>query len=79
MPSVTLSDLLSAIAVETFDDFTEENDLYGEHDFGAFTSNGHKIFWKIDYYYQSMQWASPDPTDPSLTNRVLTIMLASEY
>lgn len=67
------------MAVESFDDFSEDNDPYGEHDFGAFTHKGHKVFWKINYYDQSMQWASPDPTDPLRTHRVLTIMLASEY
>jgi hypothetical protein len=24
------------------------DDPYGEHDFGAFDHNGHRIFWKID-------------------------------
>jgi hypothetical protein len=35
--------------VERFDVFTEDNDPYGEHDFGAFEHNGNRIFWKIDY------------------------------
>lgn len=35
-------------AVQTFDDFSEDNDPYGEHDFGAFVVNGKKLFWKID-------------------------------
>jgi hypothetical protein len=33
--------------VRTFDQFTPD-DPYGEHDFGAFDHNGHRIFWKID-------------------------------
>ena len=33
-----------------FDHFTEDNDPYGEHDFGSFEHDGMKIFWKIDYY-----------------------------
>jgi hypothetical protein len=37
------------------------------------------LFWKIDYYDQSMQGLSPNPAKPELTVRVLTIMLASEY
>jgi len=35
--------------VESFDAFTEDNDPYGEHDFGAFEHEGHRVFWKIDY------------------------------
>jgi hypothetical protein len=34
----------------SFDDFTPDNDPYGEHDFGAFDHNGIRIFWKIDLY-----------------------------
>ena len=62
-----------------FDDFDAENDPYGEHDFGAFDHKGDRIFWKIDYYDLRMQYGSPDPSDPRVTKRVLTIMLASEY
>ncbi|MBV9479793.1 MAG: DUF3768 domain-containing protein [Acidobacteria bacterium] len=65
--------------VETFDTFTPDNDPYGERDFGAFNHNGHKIFWKIDYYDTTMTKGSEDPSDPKQTVRVLTIMLASEY
>jgi len=66
--------------VQQFDTFTEDNDPYGEHDFGAFEAPGAgKIFWKIDYYAPDMQHGSEDPTDPKQTVRVLTIMLASEY
>ena len=63
----------------TFDDFAPANDPYGEHDFGAFEHNGHRIFWKIDYYDRDERFGSPDPADPRVTRRVLTIMLAGEY
>jgi hypothetical protein len=66
-------------AVESFDAFTEDNDPYGEHDFGAFRHGGHHIFWKIDYYNPDLTGGSEDPGDPSKTCRVLTIMLACEY
>lgn len=65
--------------VETFNAFTPDNDPHGEHDFGAFEHNGERIFWKIDYYDITLTQGSDDPTDPSKTIRVLTIMLASEY
>ena len=42
--------LKALVAVKTFDTFTEDNDPYGERDFGAFDMGGHKFFWKIDFY-----------------------------
>ena len=65
--------------VAAFDTFTEDNDPYGEHDFGSFDFQGRKIFWKLDYYTPDMQGGSEDPDDPAKTARVLTIMLAEEY
>jgi hypothetical protein len=65
--------------VEMFDAFTPDNDPHGERDFGSFTHNGNKVFWKIDYYDRALQYGSEDPSSPKLTTRVLTIMLASEY
>jgi hypothetical protein len=66
-------------AVQEFKDFTEGDDPYGEHDFGAFDLDGEKLFWKIDYYDQNMENGSEDPANPAVTTRVLTILLASEY
>ena len=65
--------------VETFDEFTPDNDPHGERDFGAFEHTGERIFWKIDYYDTTLSMGSEDPSDPRQTIRVLTIMLASEY
>ena len=72
------------LAVRSHTDFTEDNDPYGEHDFGSFTLDGQKLFWKIDCYHTEFFntdtiYFSPDPSDPEITTRVLTIMLASEY
>src|SRR5271170_2445369 len=58
--------------VRAFDAFTEDNDPHEEHDFV-------RCFWKIDYYDREMEMLSPDPADPAVTTRVLTIMLADEY
>jgi hypothetical protein len=65
--------------VRAFDAFTPDNDPYGEHDFGAFTFAGERLFWKIDYYDLSLSNGSDAPEDASVTVRVLTIMLGSEY
>jgi hypothetical protein len=66
-------------AVQEYDKFTEDNDPYGEHDFGDFVVDGTKYFWKIDYYDSKYSGGSEDPSDESITNRVLTIMRADEY
>ena len=65
--------------VATFTDFNAENDPHAEHDFGSFPLGGQKFFFKLDYYDSTMTYGSEDPSDPSKTTRVLTIMLAEEY
>jgi hypothetical protein len=69
--------IVKTIAV--YDDFCHANDPYEEHDFGSFEVDGNIIFFKIDYYDKSLEHHSPDPTDPTVTERVITIMLAEEY
>ena len=69
--------IVKTIAV--FDDFCHANDPHQEHDFGSFEADGHTIFFKIDYYDKALSKHSPDPSDPSVTERVITIMLAEEY
>ena len=54
--------IVKTIAV--FDDFCHANDPHEEHDFGAFEADGHRIFFKIDYFDQSLSIHSPDPADP---------------
>lgn len=65
--------------VQSFNNFDASNDPYGEHDFGAFDLEGVTYFWKIDYYDLNYEYLSVDPSDTTITNRVLTIMLADEY
>ena len=69
--------------VQNFSEFTEDNDPYGDHSFGAFefeiADNSYHIFWKIDLYDQDYNRGSCDPANVSVTRRVLTILHASEY
>jgi hypothetical protein len=69
--------IVKTIAV--YDDFCHANDPHEEHDFGSFEADGQKIFFKIDYYDKTRTYHSPDPSDPSVIERVITIMLADEY
>ena len=73
----TVTRLVKTIAV--FDDFCHANDPHEEHDFGCFEIDGHSIMFKIDYYDRTLTYHSPDPSDSSVTQRVITIMLAQEY
>ena len=69
--------IIKTIAV--YDDFCHANDPYEEHDFGAFEADGRAILFKIDYHDKALACHSPDPSDPSVTERVITIMLTEEY
>ncbi|ENZ82855.1 MULTISPECIES: DUF3768 domain-containing protein [Caulobacter] len=74
------ADRLKAFAAVTaFSDFSEDNDPHGERDFGAFEIASAKLLWKIDYYDLDLDKGSPDPADPAVTKRILTLMLAEEY
>ena len=69
--------IVKTIAV--YDDFCHANDRYAEHDFGSFEADGHTVFFKIDYFDSTLTVHSPDPSDPAVTKRVITVMLAEEY
>ena len=65
--------------IRAFDSFTEDNDPYGTHEFGMFDIDGQKLMFKIDCYDKNLEYGSPDPANPDVTTRVMTILLASEY
>jgi hypothetical protein len=73
----TLKLLLDAVA--RFDKFSDANDPYREHDFGMVEAGGVTIFFKIDAYDTDLHFHSPDPADPAVTRRVMTLMLPAEY
>ena len=74
-PDVKMSILAK---VSAFDNFSEDNDPHGEHDFGALEILGvGKVFWKIDYYDDAQMEFGAE--DKETAYRVLTIMLADDY
>lgn len=78
LPGFKVTALL--LMLQTTDEFDIDNDPHGERDFGGLEwSNGAELLWRVDYYDNDMLYASPDPADPSVTQRALTVMLASEY
>ena len=66
-------------AVRSFKAFDTDNDPWAEHDFGAVDVAGERVFFKMDYYDLTRAFHSSEPADPNVTERVMTIMLASEY
>jgi len=70
-------------AVQQYSDFTEDNDPYGQHDFGVFTiqSQGKplKLYWKIDLYDRDYTYGAVMPTSLADTRRVLTVLFPSDY
>lgn len=65
--------------ITVFDDFCTANNPHGEHDFGEFDFDGVSVMFKIDYFDKDLNFHSPDPADPAVTERVITLMLATEY
>lgn len=71
-----------AVALATvalFQAFDDLNDPHGEHDAAVIELGPDTILFKIDYFDRDLRAHSPDPADPAVTERVMTVMLAEEY
>jgi Protein of unknown function (DUF3768) len=77
LPADTKAQLIEM--VRTFDKFDTGNDPHGEHDFCSLEIDGESYFAKMDYYDLEIRYGSEDPSDPTKTTRVLTIMRADEF
>lgn len=77
LPIGTVARIL--IAIRDFTNFDQRNDPHREHDFGRVVVDEHEILWKIDYYATDLESGSPDPSDDTITCRVMTVMLGLEY
>jgi hypothetical protein len=56
-------------AVSEYDNFTADNDPWGEHDCAVLTVSGRRIIFKHDYYDSQLTYYSPDASDPAVTTR----------
>ncbi len=75
-PEFVTRALLETVA---FDNFTEDNDPYGDHSMGAVQVCGKVVWWKLDLYDTDYRYGADDPLDHKNTRRVLTLLLPSEY
>lgn len=79
LPGFDPAALQSALA--GYDQFDSDNDPHGERDFGDLSLCGADLLWTINYFSQGSEFrfGSDDPADPDVTQRVLTVMLASDW
>lgn len=77
IPGFTEMEMMCALA--SYDAFDIDNDPHGERDFGDIEIAGASVLWKIDYYDKDLLFASGDPADADVTERILLVMLPEEY
>lgn len=65
--------------VRRFDDWTSGDDPHNEHDFGLVEVDEQRFYFKIDYYDLDLAYLSPDPANPAVTKRVMSIFFAEDY
>lgn len=66
-------------AVGSFTAFTEDCDPYATHEMGGFEIQARKVWWKIDLYDADYAFGSPEPANPEVTRRVLTVLFPEDY
>ena len=71
LPEQKQLDLLSKVV--NFNDFNEDNNPHGEHDFFSIVQDGQKYFLKIDYYDKNFKFHEENGI------RVITLMHSSDY
>ena len=78
-----IAGMIIAAKIMQYDSFTEDNDPYGEHDFGSVIihegGDPITIWWKIDLYDANYEHGAEDPEDTERTARLMTILLPSEH
>lgn len=67
--------------VGSFDSFERDNDPDGIHDVGAVEIEGERVLFKIDLFEagSNKSWGAETPDKAETVERVLTIMLASDW
>jgi Protein of unknown function (DUF3768) len=53
-------------------------DPESEHDWGVFIFAGYAFVWQIEYRGRDGVGSSPDPADPEITCRVLTLYIIED-
>ena len=79
LPDATRAAVFEAVRASELFDAEADHDPHGERDFGAVEAAGVRVLWKIDAFDRDLCCASPDPADPTVTVRVMTIMLPEEW
>jgi hypothetical protein len=74
LPLTTRTQVLKS--VREFTRFDEMRDT--EHRFGVIEYEGGEYFFQMAYYDLTLQAHSPDPANPRVTRRVLTVGLVTE-
>ena len=61
--------------IKSFSNFTPKNDPDGDHRTGGFKIGMHNVEWVIDYYDLDEDDESPDPSNASVTTRIMNVVL----
>src|SRR5258708_1076979 len=67
------------LEVAAFTDFNAHNIPPTHHHYRVLSVHCLPIAFKIDYFERTLTYRSADPADPSLTVRIMAVMLSHEY